>query len=84
MIPIHIVPLSEVPTDSSCEEKRRLLRDYDDSTLAFSNTVQELRRRSGTSPREEYERLERISSEARFKSEQARLSLAQHIAVHRC
>jgi hypothetical protein len=76
-----IVPLSEVPTDTvlgslmTCDEKRRLLRQYDDATLAFSNAVQELRRKIGTSPKDEYERLERISSEARVKSVQARLAL---------
>jgi hypothetical protein len=48
----------------SCEEKARLLRQYDDATLAFSNAVQELRRTIGTSPKAEYERLERISNEA--------------------
>jgi hypothetical protein len=86
----QIVPLSEVPTDSvlgfpmTCDEKGRLLRQYDDATLAFSNAVQELRRKIGTSPKGEYERLERISNEARGKSDQARLALEQHIAVHRC
>jgi hypothetical protein len=68
----------------SCEEKTRLLKQYDDATLAFSNAVQELRRRIGTSPKDEYERLERVSSEARVKSEQARLALEQHVATHGC
>jgi hypothetical protein len=90
MTRFQIVPLSEVPTDSvlgfpmTCDEKGRLLRQYDDATLAFSNAVQELRRGIGTSLKDEYERLERISSEARVKSEQARLALEQHIAIHRC
>ena len=80
------VPLREVPADSnlSCDEKGRLLKQYDDATLAFSNAVQELRRGIGTSLKEEYERLERISNEARVKSEQTRLALEQHIADHRC
>jgi hypothetical protein len=81
---LKIVQLSEVPTAMSCEEKARLLRQYDNATLAFSNAVQELRRNNGTSPKEEYERLERISSEARVKSEQTRLALEQHIAGHSC
>lgn len=84
MTPIHIVPLSEVPTDRSCEEKARLAREYDDATLAFSNAVQELRRKIGTSLKDEYERLERISNEARVKSEQTRLALEQHVAGHHC
>jgi hypothetical protein len=68
----------------TCDEKRRLLGQYDDATLAFSNAVQELRRGIGTSGKDEYERLERISTEARDRSEQTRLALEQHIAVHRC
>ena len=68
----------------TCEEKARLVRAYDNATLAFSNAVQDLRRNIATSPKEEYERLERISTEARMKSEQTRLALEQHIAIHRC
>jgi hypothetical protein len=84
MTGFQIVPLSEVPMPMSCEEKARLVKEYDDATLAFSDAVQELRRRIGTSPKAEYERLERISSQARVKSEQTRLALEQHIATHRC
>jgi hypothetical protein len=80
----QIVPLHEVPTAMNCEEKGRLLRQYDNATLAFSNAVQELRRKIGTSPKEEYERHDRIANEARVKSEQTRLALEQHIATHRC
>ena len=67
-----------------CEEKARLVEEYSLATLAFSMTVDELHRRTGTSPLEEYKRLERISSEGRVKSEQARLALEQHIAAHGC
>jgi hypothetical protein len=71
MTSFRIVPLSEVPTDPmSCDEKVRLLRQYDDATLAFSKAVRELRRKCGE-PAEEYERFERISSNVRVKSEQA-------------
>ena len=41
-----------------------------------------LHQKIGTSPKEEYKRLERISNEARMKSEQTRLSLEQHVAAH--
>jgi hypothetical protein len=68
----------------TCDEKGRLLRQYGEATLAFSNAVQELRQKIGTSLKDEYERLERISTEARVKSAQARLALEQHIAAHRC
>jgi hypothetical protein len=80
----QVVPLSEVPTDSSCEEKARLATEYEAATAAFSEAVKELHRKIGTSPKEEYRRLERISTEARVKSEQARLALEQHISAHHC
>jgi hypothetical protein len=67
-----------------CEGKARLLEEYSAATLTFSKAVQELRRKTGTSPKEEYKRLERISSEARVKSKQVRLALEQHIAAHGC
>jgi len=38
----------------------------------------------GVSPKDEYERLQRVSEEWRVRSEQARLALEQHIAAHRC
>ena len=68
----------------SCEEKTRLALEYKAATDAFSDAVKELHRKIGTSPKAEYERLERLSSEARVKSERARLALEQHIADHRC
>jgi hypothetical protein len=68
----------------SCEEKARLTMEYDTATSKFSATVSELRLRMGTSPKDEYRRLERTSNEARVRSEQARLALEEHIAAHRC
>jgi hypothetical protein len=38
----------------------------------------------GVSPKEEYERLQRVSEEWRVHSVQARLALEQHIAAHGC
>ena len=67
-----------------CEEKARLVTAYEAATSAFSEAVKELHRRIGTSPKEEYQRLEQISTEARVKSEQARLALEQHISAHLC
>lgn len=58
--------------------------EYDAATSKFSEAVRELHRRIGTSPKEEYDRLERASSVARVRSEQAPLALEQHIAAHRC
>lgn len=68
----------------NCDVKNRLATEYENSTAKFSEAVTELRRKMGTSTKEEYERLDRAANEARVKSEQARLALEQHIAAHRC
>jgi hypothetical protein len=67
-----------------CEEKARLTEEYDAATSRFSEAVTDLRRSMGTSPKEEYDRLTGVSMQARMNSEQARLSLEQHIASHGC
>jgi hypothetical protein len=41
----------------SCEEKTRLLREYEAATAAFSTAVTELHRRTPISPAAEYGRL---------------------------
>jgi len=67
-----------------CEIKIRLISDYEGATTSFSEAVTELRRRMGTSTKEEYDRLTWAATDARVKSEQARLALEQHVADHRC
>jgi hypothetical protein len=67
-----------------CEEKIRLMAEYEEATSVFSQAVKELRRKIGTSPREEYKRLAQNSTDARVKAEQARLTLEQHISAHHC
>jgi hypothetical protein len=67
-----------------CEEETRLATKYEVATSVFSEAVKELHRKIGTSSKEEYKRLERIPTEARVKSGQARLALEQHISAHRC
>jgi len=68
----------------ACEEKTRLVADYETATKKFSGTVTELQDRMGTCLKAEYERLTRASDDARVKSERARLTLEQHIAAHSC
>jgi hypothetical protein len=68
----------------ACEEKSRLTEEYQATTERFSKSVNELQKKMGTSPKEEYERLHRASEEWRVHSEQARLALEQHIAAHGC
>jgi len=58
--------------------------EYDAATSKYSDAMRELHRRMGTSHKEEYDRLEHASNQARVRPEQARLGLEQHIAAHRC
>lgn len=67
-----------------CEEKVRLLADYQAAAKKYSDSVGELNQKMGTSSRDQYERLQRISDETRMKSEQARPTFEQHTAAHRC
>ena len=67
-----------------CEEKNLMARDYDAATARFSEAVSELRRKMGTSLKEDYERLARNCDDARMKSELARLAREKHIADHHC
>jgi len=70
--------------DMTCEEKARLVSDYEIAAKKFAQAVAELQRKIGTSTKAEFERLTRAADEARLKSEQARLALEQHIAAHNC
>ena len=67
-----------------CEEKDRLLAEYSRASVAFSDAVATLQRKTGTSTRPEYETLRRAADDARMKSEQARLALEGHAAMHGC
>jgi hypothetical protein len=68
----------------ACEEKRRLVSEYELATKKFASAVSDLRERAGTSAKKEYDRLSRVSDDARVKSEQARLAVEEHIAAHGC
>ena len=50
------------------------MAEYEEATSVFSQAVKELCRKIGTSPKEAYKRLERISSVARVNAEHARLA----------
>jgi hypothetical protein len=67
-----------------CKEKERLAQEYEAAAAKFAVAVSQLQRQIGTSTRAQYERLQRVSDEAREKSEQARLALEQHMATHDC
>ena len=69
---------------ATCQEKARLLEEYEGATRIFADSVAQLKQKTGTSAKVEYERLQRVCNEARVKSEQARLAWEQHIVDHEC
>jgi hypothetical protein len=68
----------------TCADKKRLAEEYETATAQFAEAVSHLQRNIGTSTREEYEGLQRLANEARLGSEQARLRLEAHTAIHNC
>jgi hypothetical protein len=68
----------------ACEVKEQLLATYQAATQNFAAAVAELYGKMGTSSLIEYQRLQRMTEEARLKSEQARLAFEQHVAFHQC
>ena len=64
-----------------CDEKARLTKEYNVATAKFSQAVAELQNTIGLTAKVEYERLQRVSDEARVTTEQARLALEQHLAA---
>jgi hypothetical protein len=69
---------------AECEDKTRLIAEYQEATAKFFSAVTELKDRLGKSSKDEYQRLQRRSEDGRVTSEQARLVLEQHIASHGC
>ena len=67
-----------------CEEKKRLLVEYESATQAYFRAMNDLRDKIGTSPKEEYDRLFKATEEARIRSESARAALLEHVRKHNC
>ncbi len=67
-----------------CEEKARLVGDYEQKTARFSHAVTVRQSKMATSLKEEYDRLQRFVDQARVESEGARLALERHVSEHGC
>lgn len=67
-----------------CDVKISLLGDYRAKAAAYAETVEQLHRLIGISPKEEYRRLRHASEVARNRADQARLLLEKHVAEHLC
>ena len=68
----------------ACEEKKRLVAEYESTTNKFAAAVKSLQQNMGTSSRADYDRLQRATDRARVQGEQARLALERHVAEHGC
>jgi hypothetical protein len=69
-------------TQPSCDEKMRLLLEYQRMTQAYSNAVGRMAAQGLTEY--EFERLSAVTEKARHASIQARANLDRHIAQHGC
>ena len=67
-----------------CEEKRRLVAEYEAATQAYFRSMNDLRAKMGTSPKHEYDQLFRATEEAHSRSEEARTVLLKHVREHKC
>jgi len=67
-----------------CEEKRRLLTEYEAATQAYFRAMNELRAKMGTSPKAEYDQLFKATEAAHTISEIKRAALLKHVQEHKC
>jgi hypothetical protein len=68
----------------ACEEKSRLILEFDDAAKAYHEAVMRLTERMGTTTKDHYEEIKRASEDAWLKCEQARLALEWHTSTHNC
>ena len=64
-----------------CEEKLRLTQEYHAANKTFGDAVNALAKKTGTTSKEEYERLRQRSEELRLDSESAQLYEATVLAM---
>ena len=67
-----------------CEEKTRLLLEYQKATEMYSQKVAELAKNIGIIAQAEYKWLTKVSEACRHESADARDRLERHIAQHGC
>ena len=67
-----------------CEEKRRLLVEYESAAQAYHQAMSELQTKIGVCPKPVYERVFQASEAARSESEAARTAFLKHVREHHC
>ena len=67
-----------------CEEKTKLLFEYQQATAQYSKAVSALTRNIGLVPKNEYDRLRTATERARQLTQIARENLQTHTHKHQC
>jgi len=67
-----------------CAEKRRLVEEYGQATEAYLQSMHELRAKTPTSRKADYEQLRKAAESARRKAEKVRIALERHLSEHHC
>ena len=68
----------------ACDERSRLMSEYNRTTRAYSVAVRELTKQRGTISLDRYQELKRGIDAVRLECERARLALEWHTASHKC
>jgi ABC-type transporter Mla subunit MlaD len=75
---------SSAPAEQLCDEKARLLQEYQAATDKYSGAVRTLAQTVGNVSKEEYERLRKTTEKARHTANDARGLLDLHVSRHGC
>ena len=67
-----------------CEERRRLLQNYQAAVDRYLDAIRALQVKTASSSKAEYQRLVQESESSREQSEAARRALIAHMQTHRC
>jgi hypothetical protein len=68
----------------ACEKKTVLLAKYQQATDQYCEAVSKLNRRIGISSKDEFDRLYRLTEDARMNAANTMCDLEHHIADHDC
>ena len=78
-----IMPSSD-PSQQPCDQKARLLQDYQEATDIYSANVRTLVQTVGNVSKPQYEHLSKTTEKARHAANDARGLLDLHISQHGC
>jgi hypothetical protein len=67
-----------------CEEKDRLLSEYNRAALVYARSVGELHLKRQTLDPSEFKKLRKVADDASIKCKEARLAFEWHVVEHSC